>query len=202
MYLTLAAVSALKLTNTLWDEKLATVVPNNLNAIPMTKIIFPLLLLLILFSCTQNSPEIDNDTIKEGNKSTTLSTNTEKLSKIIDLSTLKPTHVKFKYIFFDNSGSDKRLSVPGPSDHYLQAILYFDTTTYRQFKTKYLKTAYVSPNYDRQYFNFDWLDITTRNELLQSDTSYHGHPGFFLGLGAKGKLWFLSNKVLLTKTTD
>ena len=87
---------------------------------------------------------------------------TSKLSKIIDLVTYKPTQVKFKYVFIDNSGQNERLSVPGPSDSYLQAVLYFDTATYRQFKTKYFYADYVSPNYDRQNFNFDWLDTTTR----------------------------------------
>ncbi|MEZ0607576.1 hypothetical protein ACAW74_03620 [Fibrella sp. WM1] len=168
----------------------------------MTKIVLILLLSVLLFSCGQQVRETDKDTVKEGNKSTTLSTDTGKLSKIIDLVTYKPTHVKFKYIFIDNSGQNERLSIPGPSDSYLQAVLYFDTVTYRQFKTKYFNADYVSPNYDKQDFNFEWLDTTIRKELLQSDTSYHGHPDFFLGLGVKGKLWLLNNKVLLTKTTD
>jgi hypothetical protein len=168
----------------------------------MTKNVLTLLFPMLLFSCGQNTKETDKDTVKDGNKSTTLSSDTSKLSKIIDLTTFKPTHVKFKYVFIDNSGQNKRLSVPGPSDSYLQAVLYFDPATYRNFKTKYFYADYVAPNYDKQDFNFEWLDPDTRRELLQFDTSYHGHPDFFLGLGVKGKLWFLKDKVLLTKTTD
>lgn len=157
---------------------------------------------MLLFSCRGPVKETEKDTVKEGNKLTTMSTDTSKLSKIIDLATYKPTHVKFRYIFIDNSGKNERLSVPGPSDNYLQAVLYFDTATYRQLRTKFFYIDYSSPNYARQDFNFEWLDTTIRNELLQSDTSYHGHPDFFLGSGVKGKLWFLDNRVLLTKTTD
>ena len=140
--------------------------------------------------------------MKEGNKSTTLSTDTVKLSKLIDIATFKPTHTKFKYTFIDNSAQNERLSVPGPSDSYLQAVLYFDTTTFKQLKTKYFNVDYPSPNYNMNEFNFEWLDTDIRNELLQTDTNYHGHPDYFLGLGINGKLWFLSNKVLLTKTTN
>jgi len=168
----------------------------------MTKNVLTLLLPLLLFSCRQNTKETNKDTVKDGNKSTTLSSDTSKLSKIVDLTIFKPTHVKFKYVFIGNSGQNERLSVPGPSDSYLQALLYFDTATYRQLKTKYFYADYVSPNYNKQDFNFEWLDTNTRKELLQSDTSYHGHSDFFLGLGVKGKLWFLKDKVLLTKTTN
>jgi hypothetical protein len=168
----------------------------------MKRLYRTLVLTLLLFSCGQQAKETDSDTVKEGNKTTTLSTDTVKLSKLIDISTFKPTHAKFKYTFIDNSGQNERLSVPGPSDSYLQAVLYFDTTTFRQLKTKYFNADYSSPNYDRNEFNFEWLDTDIKNELLQTDTSYHGHPDYFLGLGVKGKLWFLNNKVLLTKTTD
>jgi hypothetical protein len=157
---------------------------------------------MMLYSCGQHKDKNDGDTIKEGNKSITLSTDTAKLSRLVDISIFKPTHSKFKYIFIDNSGQNERVKVPGPSDNYLQAVLYFDTTTFRQLKTKYFYVDYPSPNYDRQDFNFDWLDTETKNELFNSDTSYHGHPDYFFGLGEKGRLWFLNNKVLLTKTTD
>ena len=157
---------------------------------------------MLLFSCGQHTKETDKDTVKEGNKSTTLSTDSARLSKIIDLTTYKPTHVKFKYIFIDNSGQNERLSIPGPSDSYLQAVLYFDTVTYRQLKTKYNHADFISPDYDRQDFNFEWLDTNARTELLQGDTNYHGHPDFFLGSGVNGKLWLMGNKVLLTKTPN
>jgi len=168
----------------------------------MTKLFWTLLWTLLFFSCAQRTEKTDGDTVKEGNKTTTLSTDTVKLARLIDISIFKPTHAKFKYIFIDNSGQSERLSVPGPSDSYLQAVLYFDTTTFRQLKTKYISVDYLSPSYARQDFNFEWLDTNLRKELMQIDTSYHGHRDYFFGLGAKGKLWFLNNKVFLTKTTD
>ena len=157
---------------------------------------------LLFLSCGQDNKKADSDTVKDGNESTTLSTDTSKLSKLIDITTYRPRHAKFKYLFIDNSGQDKRLSVPGPSDSYLQAVLYFDTATFNQLKTKYFSADYLSPDYDRQEFNFEWLDQDVRKELLESDTSYHGHPDYFLGLGVKGKLWLLDNKLLLKKSTD
>lgn len=168
----------------------------------MTKTVCILIWTLLLFSCGQRTDKTESDTTKEGNKTTTISTDTVKLSKLINISNFQPTHAKFKYIFIDNSGQSERLSVPGPSDSYLQAVLYFDTITFSQLKTKYFNVDYLSPNYAKQDFNFEWLDTNLRKELMQSDTNYHGHPDYFLGLGVKGKLWFLNNKVLLTKTTD
>lgn len=168
----------------------------------MTKLFWTLILTLSLSSCGQHDEKTESDVVKEGNKSTTLSSDTSKLSKLINIASFKPTHAKFKYVFIDNSGQNKRMSVPGPSDSYLQAVLYFDTTTFNQLRTKYFSADYSSPNYDRQDFNFDWLDPKVRKELMQSDTSYHGHPDYFLGLGVKGKLWLLDNKLLLTKTTN
>jgi hypothetical protein len=168
----------------------------------MTKLISTLIGTLLLFACGQRTDKNDSETIKEGNKSTTISTDTAKLSNLIDITSFKPTHARFKLIFIDNSGQNERLTVPGPSDSYLQAVLYFDTTTFTQIKTKYFNADYPSPNYDRQNFNFDWLDTNTREELLKSDTSYHGHRDYFLGSGERVKLWFLNNKILLTKSTD
>ena len=73
----------------------------------MTKLIRTLILALLLFSCEQFTDRTDSDPLREGNKSTILSTNTVKLSKIIDISSYKPIHAKFKYIFIDNSVSYK-----------------------------------------------------------------------------------------------
>jgi hypothetical protein len=168
----------------------------------MTKLILILTGTLLLFACKKRTNKNDSETIKEGNKSITISTDTSKLSKLIDIISYKPTHAKFKYIFIDNSGQNERLTVPGPSDSYLQAILYFDTITFTQIRTNYFNADYSSPNYNKQDFKFEWLDTNTIEELLKSDTSYHGHPDYFLGLGVKGKIWFLNNKILLTKSTD
>jgi hypothetical protein len=158
--------------------------------------------MLLLFSCDQHANEKDNETTTKGNISTTVSTDTAKLSKLLDLRTYKPIRAKFKYVFIDNSRQNKRLAVPAPSDSYLQALLYFDASTFEQLRTNYFNADYPSPNYLPQEFNFDWLDTDLKKELLHGDSSYHGHPDLFLGTGIKGKLWLLENKLLLVKSTS
>ncbi len=105
----------------------------------MTRKIYILITTILLLSCGQHKDKVDNETAKKGNFSTTISTDTSKLTNIIDIKVFKPTHVKFKYTFIGKSGQDERISVPGPSDNYLQAILYFDTTTFKNLKNKYYK---------------------------------------------------------------
>lgn len=168
----------------------------------MTKLIVTIITTLLLISCGQHTAKKDDETKTKGNISTTISTDTTKLARLINLRTYKPTHAKFKYTFIDNSGQNERLTVPGPSDNFLQAILYFDTTTFKELRTKYFMADYPLPNFDKQTFNFEWLDNDTKDELLKSDTSYHGHPDYFLGLGQSGKLWLLDNKLLLINSTN
>jgi hypothetical protein len=166
----------------------------------MIKLFWIFLGTMLLFSCGPRKDKTDPDTIKEGNKSITFSTDTAELSKLINITTFKPIRARFKYTFIDNSGEDQRLSAPGPSDYYLQAVLYFDSTTFSNLKMKYDSADYPSPNLNTQNFNFGWLDEDVRNELLKSNSTYHGHPDFFLNQSAR--LWLLDNKVLLTKSTN
>jgi hypothetical protein len=168
----------------------------------MTRIFYIIITTFLLLSCGQKKSKEDNETSKAGNISTTISSDTSKLSKLINIDAFRPTQVKFKYIFIDNSGQNERLSVPGPSDNYLEAVLYFDTTTFKALRTKYFDADYLSSNFDKLSFNFEWLDNDIKKELMKSDTNYHGHPDFFLGLGHSGKLWFLDNKLLLIKPAD
>jgi|SRR5215203_3531956 len=154
--------------------------------------------ILIMLSCGQQENTKEDDTVTKGNISTTLSTDTTKLSRLINIKDYKPTSAKFKYVLADNSGKNERLTVPGPSDSHLQAILYFDKTTFQKLKTKYFSIDYTSPNYSQTEFSFDWLDEDVKDELMRSDTSYHGQQDYFLSLGQSGKLWFLNNKVLLS----
>lgn len=164
----------------------------------MKKQLGMLFTVLILLSCGQQDDAKEGDTVTKGNISTTLSTDTSKLSRLINIRDYKPTSAKFKYVFADNSGKNERLTVPGPSDSYLQAVLYFDEKTFQKLKKKYFAIDNTSPTYSQTEFSFDWLDVDLKEELLRSDTSYHGHRDNFLGLGQSGKLWFLNNKVLLS----
>lgn len=158
-----------------------------------------LAIFLILASCRQRHRISKNSVTKNGNIQTTISTDTTALSRLVNIKDFKPTYSKFRYVFIDNSGQNGRITVPGPSDSYLQAVLYFDTITFNRLITTYHTIDYPSPRYDLQTFNFEWLDTNLRDELLKSDTNYHGHPDYFFGLGHSGKLWFLHNKVLLVK---
>lgn len=157
---------------------------------------------MLLLSCEQQKDRKDKDTTKKGNISTTISTDTSRLSKLININISKPTHAKFKYVFIDNSGQNSIFSTPGPSDSYLEAILYFDAITFKTLRTKYVDTSYNSPNLTKQDFKFKWLENDIKNELMKSDTSYHGHLGYFLGLGSQEQLWLLDNKLLLRKSIN
>jgi hypothetical protein len=156
--------------------------------------------LIFLASCVQPSAKKDGDTVVKGSQSVTISTDTAKLASLINIAIFKPANVKFKYLFFDNSGQNQRISVPGPSDSYLEAILYFDSATFTQLKGRYFMADYPLQQSGRQDFNFEWLDNDVKNELLNCDTNYHGHPDLFFG--GSNKLWLLNNKLLLRRSTN
>jgi hypothetical protein len=163
----------------------------------MTKIPGIVASLIFFLSCHESTKKIDNETVKEGNKYTIFSSDTAKLAKLMVLNRYPPTHAKFKYTYYNNSGENQRVGIPGPSDGFLQAVLYFDTTTFRQLKTAYTNATYPAPEYEKIDFDFEWLDDRTLDELKRSDKNYFGHPDFFFGLGERGKLWLLENKVLV-----
>ena len=169
---------------------------------PMTKSILAITATLLLLSCGQKPEKTHSNISAKDNISKTISTDTILLGRLINLENIKPTHAKFKYAFVDNSAKNKRLSVPGPSDSHLEAILYFDSTTFEKIKMTYKLADYTASNFDKQSFNFEWLDKNIKIELLNSDSSYHGHPDYFFGLGQSGKLWLLDGKLLLTKSTN
>ncbi len=169
-----------------------------------------------MVSCRQNENKeknvnpIDNLTtsiiskdsvIKNGNVTAAISTNIEKLGQLLDFKTYKPAKVKFNYTAIDNSGQNQRLSVPGPSDYSLQALLYFDSLTFEKFLNYDRNADYPSPNYSRDEFKFDWLDKEILTELNNSKENYHGHPDFFFGT-TNGKLWYLDKKILISKWTN
>jgi hypothetical protein len=156
--------------------------------------------LLQLVSCMQPAEKKDADIAGKGNQSVTISTDTARLAAMINITVVKPVSAKFKYTFFDNSGQNQRISVPGPSDSYLEALLYFDSAGFAQIKAKYAMADYPVQQSGRQDFNFDWLDKDVKDELLNSDTNYHGHPDLFFG--GNNKLWLLNNKILLSRSTN
>jgi len=150
---------------------------------------------------TKVARTLKDTTYVNGNVTTTISTDIDKLAKLLDFKTYKPTKVKFKYVFIDNSGQNKRMSVPGPSDYSLQALMYFDSLTFEKFYDFDRHADYSSPNYTKEEFKFDWLDKEILTELEDSNPYYHGHPDFFFGT-TNGKSWYLDKKILIQKWTN
>jgi len=154
---------------------------------------------LLLFSCKEDG-EKKRSQISSKDGTTIIHTDTASLSKFIDITTYKPTQVKFKLIFADTREKDDSSIAHEPSENSLQALLYFDSITFNKLRENYFYIDYTSPNYTKSDFNFTWLEKDIREELLKSDTNYYGHPDFFLG--KNGKLWLLHNKILLVKITN
>ena len=175
-----------------------------------------MVILIVILSCGRQKDSkqttSNSDTIKveatlidtaytNGNITTTISTDINELGKLIDFRTYKPTNVKFKYVFIDNSAQNARISVPGPSDYSLQALMYFDSLTFEKFYDFDRHADYSSPGYKKEEFEFDWLEQETLVELEKSNPNYYGHPDFFFGK-TNGKSWYLDKKILLQKWTN
>jgi hypothetical protein len=181
-----------------------------------TSTYFIIVALTTLISCGQNQDgkksktstdtfttetALKDSVVKKGNVTTTISTDINKLGKILDFKIYKPTKVKFKYTYIDNSGQNERLSVPGPSEYYLQAILYFDSLTFEKYLDYDRHADYPSPNFNKDEFQFDWLDKEILTELNDSSENYRGHPDFFFGT-TNGKYWYLDKKILISKWSN
>ncbi len=173
-----------------------------MNQIKIIIIVVPLFLL----SCNQtrkNEPELKKEnTVVEKNIKKTVSEDIIELEKILDFSKYKPKQVKFKYTFIDNSGQNERLTVSGPSDYYLEALLYVDSLTMEKFDEFDRNAEYDSPNLRKEEFEFDWLPKEVLEELINSSPKYKGHPEFFFGTGKNGKAWYLKNKILIRTHSD
>ncbi|WP_162903387.1 hypothetical protein [Taibaiella koreensis] len=144
-----------------------------------------------LSSCTQG------DSIREdGKKTEMVSTSTEELGKLIDLSRYRPQKVKFRYLFRNNAAQG-RIDIPGPSDYFVEALLYFDTATFKRLSG----LSHLLPDTNRVAFRFDWLDQEVSDELAHTTRGYRGNPDFFFK-GAHGKAYYLDNKILISLWTD
>jgi len=148
-----------------------------------------------------NGKSIENIELNK-NLTETISTDIEKLGKILNFKKYRPIKVKFKYVFIDNSGKNERMSIPGPSDHYLEALLEFDSITFVEMNDFEKNLEWIEQNHKREEFDFDWLTLNVKKELENSRPNYNGHPDFFFGTGANGKSWYLNNKILIKKETN
>lgn len=161
-------------------------------------------IIVLFFSCKENNENTSiiehqstTETEKKDNVTTQISTDSEQLQKLIDLSEFKPEKIKFKYKFIDNSKG----RVPGPSDYSLEAILYFDDETMEKIWKIDKNADFPNPNYQKQDFKFNWLDKQTISELEKSDGLKNAHPDLIFGTN-NGKCWYLKNKILFRKETN
>lgn len=158
------------------------------------KFIF-IVIVLFLFSCKKENKNMG--TVVKSNTNTEVSTDINSLQKLINLSKFRPEKVKFKYVFIDNSG--ERIS--GPSDSFLEAVIYFDEQTMKKIWDLDKNADFAHPDYQKQDFEFDWLDEKIINELKQSDGMKAAHPDFIFDT-ENGKCWYLKNKILFIKTVN
>ncbi|MGG5208614.1 hypothetical protein ACQWU4_06670 [Chryseobacterium sp. MIQD13] len=168
----------------------------------MNRNLFFLLITFIFFSCKENSKspakiESEPKTEKKNNITTEISTDIGQLQKLIDLSKFRPKKVKFKYTFIDNSNG----RVPGPSDSFLEAILYFDDKTMEKIQEMSQNAEAPAPNYQKKAFKFDWLDKQVLSELENSDSLKNLHRDLIFGTN-NGECWYLKNKILFKKETN
>lgn len=146
-------------------------------------------------ACSNN--EATNRKEAETNKITLPDTSVENLSRIIDLSRYNPDSVKYIYTFHDNSGNNNRASVPGPSDSYLEAVLYFKKTDFEKLQKQYSSSQASSLTYKKESFIFDWLNKPIKDEIANADSTVTGYTDTLFGNMIDGKILLINNKALL-----
>ena len=170
----------------------------------LMKNVFAILVIMAVLFCSCKSgiePE-DKETVVKGNVTTTISSDTAKLSRLINIHVFRPASAKFKYVFIDNSGQKDRGFPPGPSDSHLEAVLTFDSKTIERLRTLLYNANFPDPKYKAESFDFDWLDDQDKLALRSVDSTYSGTPDFIFELGLNGKLWITNCKVFVVKSTN
>lgn len=158
------------------------------------KFIF-IVIVLFLFSCKKENKNME---IKiQSNIHSEISTDINSFQKLINLSKFRPEKLKFKYTYIDNSEG----RAPGPSDSFLEAVIYFDEQTMKKIWDLDKNTDFVFPNYTKKDFEFDWLNEDIIRELKKSDSLKAAHPDFIFDT-YNGKCWYLKNKILFIKTVN
>lgn len=161
------------------------------------KTILGLIIALSFFSSCENQVPEKNNNISE-----LISTDTAKLSKYIYINKFKPLKAKFKYIYFDNSASEQRMSVPGPSDGRIEGILYFDDATFDSILTVYDKQEWTMYDIQKQYFNFEWLDKDVKEELEKTELEKAYMPDYFFTRSELGHCLLMDKKILFFKYSN
>lgn len=165
----------------------------------MRRIFFLLPVALICNFCS--NPDQSKSTESNSKTSVITSKDTAKLGKLIKLNKFRPIKVIFRYSSTNNSAQNDFLSVPGPSDSSLDAILYFDSLTFKTIKEKYTQSVSNDQRYTKEQFNFYWMNKAVKQELLQDSSTKFGRPDLLFSSGPNARIWLLKNKVLLTRST-
>jgi len=84
---------------------------------------------------------------KNENKKTFISTSIDTLGLLIKLDAHPPKKVIYQYTLYDNSAKS-RLDFDGPSDVYLEAVLFYDTLP---------DVNSIGEEVDKENFEFAWL---------------------------------------------
>lgn len=112
----------------------------------------------------------------------------DKIMQTLDLTAYKPDTVIYKLQQIDSGATKKTI---------VEAVLFYEEHTYADILTKYMDNDFPKGNYEKEAFNFEWLNENIRKELNFSKPDYHGNPDIFLNTDGKGKLWFLNKKILV-----
>lgn len=161
------------------------------------KIILPITLFFLWSSCSCSSEEKNIDPVEKSNITVTISEDSSLLSKLIDITNIRPQKVKFKYTFIDNSGQNERLAVPGPSDHYLEAILFYDAKLIDSLSKICTSSSIQLPEVN---LGFDW-DEETQHIIQKKNSNLKSYSDCFFKTGPKSKIWFLDDRIVLVKSS-
>lgn len=143
---------------------------------------------LLLISCNETDSKTEVVTSKD----------ITKLEKQLNLKPAQPDSVQYKLTINNNSFG----TVPGPSDYYLEAVLYYNDSIFKRIKEEYNNVDYNAPGFKKEAFNFKWLPENIKNELNTSPENYSGHPDLFFNRNRITRLWLLKNKVLILSYTN
>lgn len=135
---------------------------------------------------------------KDNKTETVTSKDIAKLKKHLNLKPAQPDSVQYKLTINNNSFG----TVPGPSDYYLEAVLYYNDSIFKRIKEEYHNVDYNAPGFKKETFDFKWLPESIKNELNTSPENYSGHPDLFYNRNRNTQLWLLKDKVLILSYTN
>jgi hypothetical protein len=134
------------------------------------------ILTFIISACQRQNNKTEHNYLSN---SPTISTNIQELGKLIDIEKYKPIKIAFRYHVQGEKNND-RVTVPGPTDYALEAVLYFDTATYHHLIYDNMKVSTVNQDYfNKKDYEFGWLDKDIADEIENLMPAYRDEPPQF-----------------------